>query len=168
MKEITGNIWDYHQKGNYILVTTNGSVTDKGACIMGRGIALQAKERFPKLPKMLGTKIKATGNFPHIFPEYKIITFPVKRRYFEMADLKLIEYSAIMLVKALEDPRDFWRTRDDILWNMVVHDAYLPARIDNVYMVRPGCSNGRRNWESEVKPILSPILDDRFIVVNNE
>jgi hypothetical protein len=32
-----------------------------------------------------------------------------------------------------------------------------------VWMVRPGCSNGRLKWEN-VKPVIE-FLDDRFIVV---
>jgi hypothetical protein len=34
-----------------------------------------------------------------------------------------------------------------------------------VVLPRPGCNNGKRDWEKEVRPILLPILDDRFLVV---
>ncbi len=36
--------------------------------------------------------------------------------------------------------------------------------LDKVYLVRPGCGNGQLKWE-DVKPLIAPILDDRFIVV---
>ena len=36
--------------------------------------------------------------------------------------------------------------------------------LDKVYMARPGCGNGQLKWE-DVKPLIAPILDDRFIVV---
>ena len=40
-------------------------------------------------------------------------------------------------------------------------------RYENFYHIaipRPGCSNGGLNWEIDVKPIIEPLLDDRFII----
>ena len=45
MKEVTGNIWDY--PADIVCITTNGSTTRNGSAVMGKGIALQAKERYP-------------------------------------------------------------------------------------------------------------------------
>ena len=139
MKEITGNIWDYYDKGNWIVLTTNGTVRKDGACVMGRGVALQAKQRFPNLPFMLGSFISITGNKSYWFRSYRIITFPVKHNWWEKAILGLIENSCNLLVK------DF------------------PANFP-IYMVRPGCGNGGLEWK-DVKPVLEKYLDDRFIVV---
>jgi len=62
MKEITGDIWDFYEKGFWIVITTNGNVKDNGEAVMGKGIALQARQRYPLLPSMLGKGILEIGN----------------------------------------------------------------------------------------------------------
>jgi hypothetical protein len=66
-----------------ICVTTNGYVKKNGRCAMGRGIALQAKKKYPNLPYRLGERILSSGNQVYHFSmaleeEFNIITFPVK------------------------------------------------------------------------------------------
>ena len=141
MIEITGNIWDYHASGNWIVVTTNGITRTDGACVMGRGIALQAKQKYPRLAFELGEKLREQGNHVHVFPEYKIISFPVKYHWKEPADCSLIEQSA--------------RELFDVSLGMEPETMF--------YMVRPGCGNGQLKW-GQVKPLLR-ILGDQFIVV---
>lgn len=140
MREITGDIWDYHS-GHWIVITTNGTVKTNGECVMGRGVAAQAKDRFPTLPRRLGGLLSRQGNRLFMFPDCRILTFPVKHNWWEKADMGLIEQS----VKGLLEFRDFFQVGD-------------------IYMVRPGCSNGRLDWK-DVKPVLERYLDDRFIVV---
>lgn len=170
MIEIKGNIWDFHKEGHYVAVTTNG-VTKFGLAVMGKGIALQAKNRFPDLPKKLGESLHATGNFPHIFPEYQIITLPTKTVWWLRSDIKLIAYSCDFISKALNSPREAWTLRSEIplgcLWDSVVQNTRLPLVIDKLYMTRPGCGNGHLDWETDVKPVIKNILDDRFVVVDN-
>jgi len=93
VKEISGNIWDYYDKGNWIVITTNGTIKQNGECVMGRGVALDAKIRFPEFPLKLGYMIEHAGNIVADFPKYRIITFPVKNNWFEKADINLIEKS---------------------------------------------------------------------------
>ena len=69
---------------------------------MGRGRARQAAERFPELPRKLASRISAEGNHVFYFPEYRLITFPVKHNWWEAADLGLIERSARELLKIIE------------------------------------------------------------------
>jgi len=141
VKVIKGNIWDYWKKGYWIVIPTNGTIKKNGECVMGRGLALQAKNLYKGLPKMLGSDIKKFGNFPHCYKEYHIITFPVKYNYWEKADLKLIELSANLINKltSLSD--------------------------DKIALPKVGCGNGKLNWK-EVEPILDKYLDERFIVVD--
>ncbi|MHA1755520.1 MAG: ADP-ribose-binding protein [Promethearchaeota archaeon] len=143
MKEIFGDLWEV--ECDVRVITTNGTVKRNGACVMGRGVALQAKQRFPKLPYELGRLILKYGNIVLTFPRYKLVTFPVKWKWFEKADLFLIERSAKQLVKRA----------DTFGFRKIV----LP---------RPGCGNGKRDWEKEVKPILEKILDNRFYVISQE
>jgi len=141
MKEIKGNIWDFHER-SWVVITTNGSVKRNGEVVMGRGVALQAKKKFPDLPKILGNCINGPiGNHVTLQPIFHLLTFPVKHNWYEKADLKLIKRSCEELLETV--------------------DILKPP----FYMVRPGCGNGGLSWEKEVKPILEKYLDDRFIVV---
>ncbi len=45
MIEEFGDIWEI--PGDARVITTNGVVRKDGACVMGRGVALQAKMRYP-------------------------------------------------------------------------------------------------------------------------
>ena len=140
MKEVFGDLWEFD---GIIAITTNGFVKRDGTCVMGRGCAKQAVIRFPGLPNKLGTKISAEGNHVFYFPEHRLITFPVKHRWWEAADLGLIERSARELLKMIEVKK--------------IKEA--------VYLPRPGCGNGRLKWEG-VKKLLSPILkSDQFHIV---
>ena len=146
MREIKGNL--FNQKVDVICITTNGSVRTDGRAVMGRGVAKQAATLFPELPLLLGTAIQTFGNHFHYlqyYPErgYTIAAFPVKEIWSDQADLKLIEESCKDLVES---------TMPEV----------------TVALVRPGCGNGHRDWETEVKPILEKYLDNRFIIVENE
>ena len=142
MLEITGDIW---QCDGPIVITTNGDINSRGECVMGRGIALQAKRKFPTLPTVIATHIRNHGNVVGRFAYGKgLFTFPVKHHWSEIADMELIEQSAKDL-------------------HMMVYKDYHPPY--EIYMVRPGCGNGGLRW-SEVKPLID-WLDDRFVVVEN-
>jgi len=110
---------------------------------MGKGLALQAKEKFPELPLELGTRITHYGNKVFVFMLYRLIMFPVKSVWYENAKLELIE-------KSCKELKEIFR------YNL--SDLPVP-----VYLPKVGCGNGGLNW-NEVKPILEKILDDRFIV----
>lgn len=145
MKEIRGNLWDYHKQGYWIVITTNGTIKSNGEAVMGRGVALQAKKRFPELPYKLGGHIGMYGNNPSLWYIYRIITLPTKHNFWEKSDLGLIE-EGIHIISVLVD---------------------LKRGINKIYMVRPGCGNGGLNWEDS-KPVLEKYLDDRFIIVEKK
>src|SRR6266550_9558402 len=136
MREDQGNMWDFPSEA--YVITTNGFVKNNGECVMGRGCAREAALRWPKLPLALGTCIKFGGNHVHgfHFDEALIMTYPVKHHWREAADLALIERSAHELVRMADQQG--------------VREAIMP---------RPGCGNGRLDWE-DVWPIIEPILDD--------
>ena len=141
MKEISGDIWDYHRQGHWIVITTNGTVKNNGECVMGKGIALQAKLKYPNLPFALASRLREHGNVPQCFHFCRLITFPTKYHWRQKSDLSLIEESCEALVEGMK------------LLDLPV-----------LYMVRPGCSSGGLDWK-DVKSILEKYLDDRFIVV---
>lgn len=145
-------------------ITTNGFIKNNGNLVMGAGVAGQAQERYPFFPKVAGKAVKEYGNMVHVFRDdwlvpntmfYKqdhqdrqwFITFPVKHVWYEKADLDLIEKSAHELMELIDEPGFSFMKK-----------VLLPI---------PGCGNGGRSW-SEVKPVLTPILDDRVWVINNK
>ena len=137
MKLIRGNIWD--SKALAICVTTNGNVRSDGRAVMGRGIALQAAQRYPQLPFDLAERLNRFGNKVHSFYAYpSIITFPTKNDWRNPSDLGLIALSATQLVELRKD-----------------HDG-------RVALPFPGCANGGLDIDT-VLAIIDPILsDDKF------
>lgn len=147
MRELKANLWDCITDPFQTIpcITTNGTINIKGQCVMGRGIALEASYRYRSLPEMLAKKIKEEGNRVHIFipfPGQYVLTFPVKYEWFQRANLDLITKSTDQL-----------RT------------IALEAKDIKFYLPRPGCGNGKRDWISEVKPIVE-CLPDNVIVVS--
>jgi hypothetical protein len=148
MLEVIGDIWDYHKQDKPIVITTNRTINAKNEIVMGRGVALQAKQKFPDLPRQLAIRIKNLGHDTVFwFFNYHLFTFPVKHNWFEKADIQLIEKSAYDLVAFVNT-----LSREN------------PSYFSKIYMVRPGCSNGKLTWDY-VKPKIKNLLDDRFVIV---
>lgn len=131
-----------------VCVTTNGMVKRDGNAVMGAGIAKQANQLF-RCSRLLGNLLATHGN--HVFnlgivqaygKFYNLFTFPTKHDWRDGSDLALIEQSAIELVRLCN--------------RLCIHKCYLPP---------VGCGLGGLDWETQVKPILEPILDNRFIVI---
>ncbi|MDP2953740.1 MAG: hypothetical protein Q8O76_10540 [Chloroflexota bacterium] len=141
MLELQGNIWDYHARGHSIIITTNGAVDGGKRAIMGRGVALEAAQKYPDLPALLGQHLRTVGNVPAYFDEYKLFTLPTKHHWVGKSDIPLIQDSLRYLIDLAEAVGS---------WPL--------------YMVRPGCGNGQLDW-AEVKPKIASMLDDRFVVV---
>lgn len=136
MREATGNLWEI--PADVRLITTNGSVRLDGLCVMGRGCAQQAAHRFPRLPYQLGQKIRAHGNRIYSFPEYQLMTFPVKHHWYDVASKPLIKESADALVEVIDPSLQY----------------LLP---------RPGCGNGGLTW-GQVRPLVAMLPDNVTLV----
>ena len=153
MKERKGDLFKAMFDGSWppqvVCITTNGFVKKNGEAVMGAGIAKQFKEEFPQFPLELGGRLHEFGNQPFVFaglwPEpydkVSVVTLPVKHHWREQADPELVVRS----IRQLE----FLTTAHG--WS-------------SVWLPRPGCGNGRLDWESNVKPLISPYLDKRFTV----
>ena len=146
MKEVNGDLWDSNT--DIIIITTNGATRKDGAAIMGRGVALQAKSRYPGIELTFGGLIKENGNHVNLIvgSNPKIVSFPVKHHWRERADLKLINQSAIELISIID--------RLSLTYGSIT-----------VALPRPGCGNGKLRWE-DVRSIIRTVLDDRFTVYN--
>jgi hypothetical protein len=153
MKEARGNLWTF--PADIRCITTNGDVNSLGDAIMGRGCAREARDRYPGLAKRFAAKLQANGNVTQHLGwlrsvagnKVSLMAFPVKHHWHEPADLALIATSTQQLVA------------------LVTEYERLFAFSPRVVLPRPGCGNGGRAWEREVRPILEPLLDDRFTVI---
>ena len=142
MREEYGEFWTI--PADFRCITTNGALRRNGNAIMGKGIALEARRRCPHIEATLGSFINRYGN--HVFHlGYNLISFPTKYHWKQDSDIILIKRSAQELVILLKDN---------------------PAK--RILLTRPGCGNGNLQWDT-VKPVIQDILvDDKFIVVNND
>jgi hypothetical protein len=154
MREATGNLWDLVGPRDGLVITTNGDVNKDGRAVMGRGIALEARAKFKGIDRMLAAQIARYGN--HVWSlarsqavDYTLFFFPVKHHWYDEADPELIIRSAYEIVDLVERER-----------------RMVPNEMETVWMPRPGCGNGRLDW-ADVKPMLEPILDDRFVAVTH-
>jgi hypothetical protein len=141
VREIQGDIWDYHAQGDVIVVTTGGMLTADGRALLGRGLAKMAGMRFPWFARQLGECITAGGNHVYHVGE-RLIAFPVEESPFTNPDPRLISRSATELT-ALVDQQGWQR----------------------VIVPRPGCGTGGLSWR-EVKPLLEAIMDNRFCIIS--
>jgi hypothetical protein len=139
MREIHGDLWEYHCTA-IIAITTNGQISRKGEAVFGHGCARQAGERFPDLGRRLGARLAAQGNHVAYLGD-GIVSFPVEHTPFETPDPRLIARSA----------RELTSLADVMGWNRVV-------------VPRPGCGGGGLEWK-DVKPLLERYLDDRFLII---
>jgi len=166
MLEMFGNM--LHMECDALCVTTNGFVKANGECVMGRGIALEIKKLFPEVPKKLGTLVKKNGNVTQVILPASNLT------------------NKITLVAVPTKPVSGFCNGSNTIWpyplNAFVPGFHMQSQIDliiksinqlvdltdqhgweRVLLPRVGCGNGGLNWD-EVKPVIEPYLDDRFIV----
>lgn len=100
-----GDMWSVYHKTDIFMITTNPIRRKDGAVVMGRGIALQAKERFPTLPLEFGKALD--GLHPEIDQHFvgrignydgtDIYFFMVKDHWKNQADLSIIASSCFYL-----------------------------------------------------------------------
>jgi len=141
------------QKADAVCFTSNGIVKAHHRLVMGKGVAKTFRDSFLNLDWSAGCAVEENGNVCQIIrstqrnPEsidgktFDIVAFPTKNHWRDPSDLDLIITSATQLVKL----------SDELNWKLV----FLPA---------PGCSNGKLNFEKEVKPAIEKILDNRFVI----
>jgi hypothetical protein len=109
-----GNMWTAYVVADLFLVSTNSTIRQDGALVMGRGIARQAKERFPGLDVAMGRQIQALCGNQGIYgllvssrwPVAKLGAFQVKRHYSQAASLELVRRSTAALCAWCADHPD--------------------------------------------------------------
>ena len=130
-----GNMWSAFSDADFFVITTNSFVKANGAAVLGRGIARQARDRFPAFDLRLGLCISDSvghlGRYGLIVGR-KLGAFQVKYHFRDRADPGLIAYSASKLVE------------------------FATARPDQqIHLNYPGIGNG-----GLPRPVVAPLLDD--------
>ena len=142
LNEQVGNIWDFHDKNNWVVVTTNSTIKNNGTNVMGGGIAKEAAKRYPKLPRLVAEGIERWGNIPLFFPDITVATLPTKNDVWLDSTLELVIDSASKFAGKI----------DLFSWPAIYH---IP---------RPGCGLGGLDWET-VKPEMEAIFGNRKDIV---
>jgi O-acetyl-ADP-ribose deacetylase (regulator of RNase III) len=155
---IEGDLWSEVGKADLILFTANADLDGKGDLVMGRGAALEAKQRWPGLAKELA---KATGGRREYGLAWareletgsktKVGCLQVKRAWRDPADLHLIDWSVGKLAAALAK------------WLSNPEHAGRELRVAINY---PGIGRGTGGLsEEEVEPILEKHFANLPVVV---
>ncbi|MCO5193151.1 MAG: hypothetical protein M9930_07645 [Anaerolineae bacterium] len=101
-----GDMWSVWESADLFVITTNSTLRADGALVMGRGIARQARNRFPGIAAALGRAIAQTYGSGGVYgllvspswPTAKLAAFQVKRDWRDTAALDLIRRSTALLV----------------------------------------------------------------------
>lgn len=148
MKKFVGDIFNHLEDFDAVVITTNGFVKSNGRCVMGAGIAKQARDKIRDTDLQLGRYIKQYGNRVFNLGHYtkkngdisfNLISLPVKHNWWEDADVDLIAKSLSQLIELVDK-----------------------LELTKVAVPYPGIGNGKLS-KDVVAPLLE-VLDDRFIV----
>lgn len=139
-----GNMWNEFEDSDLFLITANSTIKHNGELVMGRGIALEVKKRFPMFPKQVGKEISLRKRFSPIYGITEAVPgvpsqlrcFQVKYHWREKANIELIKYSTRLL-------------------SLVLKGGYYT----NVHLNYPGIGNGNLS-KREVEPVLEKYLSD--------
>lgn len=158
-----GDLWEaFNEQADAVLIPTNCQINARNQLVMGRGVAVEAKERFPELPKYFGKAVQAQRELclskgfefgvyhsqiwlvpvkilQHAKYQYAV-HFPTKIHWTEDSNLELIGRSA----------KQVKTVADHLGWTKIV----LPA---------VGSGLGRLPWD-QVQSVLEQYFDNRFIV----
>lgn len=138
-----GNLFDSECQTLVNTVNRNG--------VMGKGIALQFKQRYPemfdeyklacKLKQIhIGGDIIVYDNMDLYKPK-KILCFATKEDWWNPSKLEWIERGLKIFVQ-----------------------TYKTFGITSIAWPKLGCTNGKLNWEKQVKPLMIKYLDDLDII----
>ncbi len=107
MKLVTADMFGVIDSVDNFVITTNSTIKDNGALVMGAGIAREVRDNFPGIDLAWGEVIERVGLLLPKGLAYGIVvskridiaTFQVKYHYRDKADLELIAMSAVQLTK---------------------------------------------------------------------
>ena len=174
---INQDIWKYAEENavDFLCFPTNGFVKRGGENVMGAGLAKQVSNRFPEIPKLLGSYLQGKGekgNVPYVvrYPDdkanYNIITFPVKPCVVHDRSLLLTRFQHGV------NPPPYPGYQSKGVSAIISRSAYLlrkyvdESKVEKVILPAVGCSSGGLLFK-DVEPLLDQFLNDsRFLIVD--
>ncbi len=111
MIHAVGDMWSVFEEVDLFLITANAAIKRNGALVMGRGIAREARDRFPGLDGILGRWIADTVGpesrynllISPRWPKARLGLFQVKFHWKESADITLISEGVDDLIEWCSD-----------------------------------------------------------------
>ncbi len=153
MNVVLGDMWQEIGNATILLCTTNAVINSKGELVMGRGAALEMKQKYPGIEKALAKRIMDKGcHYRPWFDDnkpYGVISagmsegdtmlgaFQVKWSWDQDADLRLIDFSCKVLCQ-------------------------IAPKYSRIVLNYPGVGNGRLTVQ-QVEPILRQLPDNVYI-----
>lgn len=157
MKVQRGNLWQWHDEGRWIVITTNIGWKKDGTNPMGTGTAKAAADRFEDLPYWYGQRCMRYKDKTAVsaYKEGRLFLFPTKAldndkpwmSWKADSSLELIAKSSRQLVKLVD---------------VISNDKSV--FVTQVALNLPGCGSGNLT-EKQVFPTIDAILDDRFVLL---
>lgn len=149
-----------------LVITTNGFVKKDGSYVMGRGIAKQIANMFPRVPKILGEQILRHGNKVHHLTESQtLISFPVKATSEIYDGTNAVAHMVKNLKLGDKVPGWACKARIDIIEKSlqeIVELADNNPHWKRILIPKVGCGAGELDFKV-IKPLMEQYLDDRFI-----
>lgn len=175
LEEFGSSLFD--KRDAAIIICTNGFVNPStGLAEMVSETGSIAASHWPSLPSLEGDAIRKEGSCVHIASDFNyspipttIVLFPTKPGRVYLEDYDNIIKEAIPKMRPLPKYLPGWACRSNL--NIIRHSAEELVELtekkkwDRVYLPRVGCGSGRLKW-SEVRQVIGPMLDDRFVIVH--
>lgn len=161
MRIVEGDIWEYVYS-SVIGIPTNGYLTRNGCGVLGRGLALQAKQRYPDIVYQFGFHLKRYGHCVGFMmqPPIKLISVPVKPCYLEIKtpeDLENILPSVVSQYTLGQCVPGFHCKADPAIIEkslIELKEFMKKESIPSVHIPLLGCGNGGLNPTKDLLPIL--------------
>lgn len=143
--------------------------------IMGKGLALQFKKKYPDMYKEYKKvcsgksykgygKLKEGGDlwlYPNtdMFDNHKILCFATKENWWNKSKIEWIERGLQTLIK-------YWSLKDESPYGDTTNSFYFYElmNIKSIAWPKLGCTNGKLDWDKEVKPLMIKYLENLDII----
>lgn len=166
-----------------LCITTNGYLKSNGRPVMGRGVALQAKQNWPWIESTLGEHLrnhqntvgiisdpnlhKEFGAMEGSYPPYYIVSLPVKPEMIFSIGNNIVRHQQSNYPAGRLAPGWAAVAIPELIEISLGQLVSLTNKMrwSRVCLPWPGCGAGELS-KDQIRPMLTKHLDDRFIIVS--
>ena len=135
----SGDLWHFHRMGHTVVIPTNEMIrnTLPPQAVMGGGLALQAAQRMPSLPRIYGDFLDTMGRKSYGFlwvPSLKVICLPTKADWRNDSILSYIVTGCKRLRSLIQNNSDLLIATPILgcgLGNLDIRDVY-PVMVEHL------------------------------------